>query len=208
MPPVPWNERYATNTLPWDTGEPDPQLIAFVTAGAIAPCRCVEVGCGTGTNALWLAARGFDVVGLDLAPIAVERAEAKRDAAGLACNFAVADFLVEPLPEGEFGFVFDRGCFHSFDEPAARALYAARVARLLGPGGLWLSIIGSTEGPPRDHGPPRRSLREIAAAIEPSLELCEVRDIEFHARLPSPARAWRVVARQRAVAAQLSGVQG
>ncbi len=206
MPPVPWNERYATNAVPWDTGEPDPQLVEFVAAGGVAPCRTLEIGCGTGTNALWLAALGFDVVGLDISSIAIDRAEAKRAERGLACEFLTADFLADPLPAGSFGFVFDRGCFHGFDDDDSRSQCAQHVAQLLGPGGVWLSVTGSTEGPARDHGPPRRSLRDIAHAIEPVLELVDVHTIDFHANLPSPARAWHIVARQRDVPAQPSSV--
>src|SRR6185503_16850640 len=94
------------------------------------------------------------------------------------CRFEVADFLASP-PAGPFAFVFDRGCFHCFDTADERARFAANVARALAPGGVWLSLIGSTEGPPRDFGPPRRSVRDIAAAIEPHLEILSLRSAEF-----------------------------
>lgn len=73
----------------------------------------------------------------------------------LGCRFAVWDILVAPPPGGPFHFVFDRGCFHVFDEAGEREQFAAQVAAVLAPGGLWLSLIGSTEGPPREVGPPR-----------------------------------------------------
>ena len=60
------------------------------------------------------------------------------------------------------------------DEPDERQGFAANVAAVLAPGGLWLSMIGSTEGPPREFGPPRRSAREVAPAIEPVLEIVEL----------------------------------
>jgi hypothetical protein len=89
------------------------------------------------------------------------------------------DFLAAAVPDGPFHFVFDRGCFHVFDEPAERAQFAERVAATLAPEGLWLSLIGSTEGPPREMGPPRRTAQEITRAIEPALEIVELRAAEF-----------------------------
>ena len=97
-------------------------------------------------------------------------------------------------PGGPFEFIFDRGCFHIFDEPEERALFAAQVAATLVPGGLWLSLIGSTEGPPREVGPPRRSAREVTFAIESVLEIVELRSTEFHSHGP---KAWFSLARRR-----------
>jgi hypothetical protein len=77
-------------------------------------------------------------------------------AGALRCSFAKFDFLAGPSPIGLFNFVFDRGCFHLFDDSGERQPFAARVAAAMAPGGLWLSLIGSTEGPPREVGPPRR----------------------------------------------------
>lgn len=196
-----WNSRYAAGDLPWDTGEPDERLVELVRRGDLAPGRALEVGCGTGTNALWLAQQGFDVLGIDLSPLAIEKARAKAQG---ACRFEVLDFIDGPLPDEKFAFVFDRGCFHVFDEATVRTRFAARVAACLGPNGRWLSLIGSTEGPPREAGPPRRSAREVLDAIEPSLELIELRAVNFNVKEESPAAAWCCLSRQREVPAQPS----
>ena len=147
MPHPSWNENYASGQLPWDTGQPEPLLIEFVNSNAVTPGATLEIGAGTGTNAIWMAERGFDVLGVDVAPLAVERARAKMNGRPLHCRFAVLDILAAPPPGGPFQFVFDRGCFHVFDEPDERQQFAAQVAAVLAPGGLWLSLIGSTEGP-------------------------------------------------------------
>lgn len=191
-----WNESYASGELPWDTGEPEPLLVEFVTSGRVGPTRTLEIGAGTGTNALWMAQRGFEVLGIDVAPIAIERATAKLNGLHLGCRFQTLDFLAADVPDGPFHFVFDRGCFHVFDEPEEREHFAARVAASLAPGGLWLSLIGSAEGPPREVGPPRRSAREIALAIEPALEIVELRSAVFH---DHGAKAWSCLARSRAM---------
>ena len=191
-----WDQSYAAGDLPWDTGEPEPLLVEFVTSGRIRPSRMLEIGAGTGTNALWLAERGFDVLGIDVAPLAVERAIAKLDGRNFDCRFTALDFLAASPPGGPFHFVFDRGCFHVFDEPEERARFAVQVAATLAPGGLWLSLIGSTEGGPREIGPPQRSAREVALAIEPALEIVELRAAEFR---DHGARAWFCLSRSRAV---------
>ncbi len=201
MPHPAWNEAYAAGQLPWDTGQPEPVLVEFVTSGALTPGSVLEIGAGTGTNAFWMAERGFDVLGIDLSPLAVERAHAKMEGRALRCRFAALDFLAAPPPGGPFQFVFDRGCFHVFDEAEERGRFAAQVGAVLAPGGLWLSLIGSTEGPPREVGPPRRSAREITLAIEPALEIIELRSAEFR---DHGAKAWFCLSRQRTTPAQPS----
>jgi len=199
-----WEAHYAQGETPWDTNEPDPHLVELVRSGVIPKGRALDIGCGTGTNVLWLAAQGFDVMGVDVSSRAIEMAKAKSAGAEGRFSFATHDILAAEVPSGPFDFVFDRGCFHVFDEPADRARFAERVAAALRPGGQWLSIMGSTEGPPRDHGPPRRSVRDIANAIEPSLEIVSLRASEFDADLPTRARAWVCLARRRTEPAQPS----
>ncbi len=203
-----WDDRYETTDVPWDTGVPDPHLVEFVEARASTPRRVLEVGCGTGTNALWLASRGAEVIGIDISPRAIARAEAKAMAeVRESVHFLVRDFFDTSL-EGTYDFVFDRGVLHLYDDLAARAKFIARVAGLLSPSGAWLSIIGCTEGPPRDHGPPRRSALDLVSAVEPILEVAELRSTYFHANIPTPAAAWLLHARHRATPAQPSTVVG
>jgi SAM-dependent methyltransferase len=201
MPHPSWNESYASGQLPWDTGQPEPLLVEFVISGAVTPGPTLEIGAGTGTNAIWMAERGFDVLGVDVSPLAVERAHAKLEAHALRCRFAAGDFLAASPPTVPFQFVFDRGCFHVFDEPDERRRFVEQVADALGPGGLWLSLIGSSEGPPREIGPPRRSAREVVLAIEPALEIVELRSAEFRG---NNAKAWFCLSRQRTMPAQPS----
>ncbi len=204
MPHPPWNERYAAGQLPWDTGQPDPLLVELVDAGTIAPGRALEVGCGTGTNAIFLASRGFDVLGVDVSPIAIDMARAKLTHP-LRCRFETLDFLDAP-PPGPVDFVFDRGCFHVFDDAETRSRFAARVAAALVPGGQWLSLSGSTEGPPRDSGPPRRTARDLINAVEPHLELLTLRSADFNTQTES-AKAWLCLTRRRTIAAQPSTIR-
>jgi SAM-dependent methyltransferase len=175
-------------------------LVEMIESHAIAPARTLEVGCGTGTNAIYLAQHGFDVVGIDISPLAIESARAKAQG---RCRFETGDFLNDAPPGGPFGFVFDRGCFHTFDEDQERAQFAQRVAAVLVDGGIWLSLLGSTEGPARDAGPPRRSARDVINAIEPSLEILQLRTEEFSV-YGETMKAWLCLSRKRTIPAQPS----
>jgi SAM-dependent methyltransferase len=208
-----WNAHYAAGQMPWDKGEPDDNLVELVRQGRVTKGRVLEIGCGTGTNALWLAAQGFEVVALDVAPLAIERAKAKAAAApqdvAKRCKLEVRDILAADLPAelqgAGFQLAFDRGCFHVFDEAKDQQTFAARIAKALAPSGLWLSLLGSTEGPAREMGPPRRSARDITAAIEPVLELISLQSMEFDGPPGAPPpKAWQCYARKRAMPAQPS----
>lgn len=198
-----WDASYRSADLPWDSGSPDPHLVEFVRRHRLVSGKALDVGCGTGTNCLWLAEQGFDVLGIDIAPTAIQQAESKAGG-GAAVRFACLDFLKQDVPDGPFDLIFDRGCFHVFDDAVDRGLFAERVARAMAPAGQWVSIIGSTEGPARDHGPPRRTARDVTDAIEPVLALVELRAVELQLNSTSSAQAWLCVARPRQVPAQPS----
>jgi hypothetical protein len=86
-----------------------------------------------------------------------------------------------------------------FDQPDERQRFAAHVATALAPGGLWLSLIGSTEAPRGNVGPPRRSALEVVLAIVPVLEIVELRSAEFR---DHGSKAWFCLSRRRMVPAQ------
>src|SRR5438552_11989125 len=114
MPDEPrdWNQRYVAGDTPWDSGQPSAELIRVLREWNIGPCRALEMGCGTGENAVYLAQQGFDVTAFDLAPLAVERAQAKMHEAGVKVRLLTADVLDLPDVGPPFSFVFDRGLYH------------------------------------------------------------------------------------------------
>lgn len=202
-----WNERYIDGNLPWDISEPDQNLVNLIETGIVPIGKALEIGCGTGTDSLWLAGQGFSVLGVDLAPEAIEKANHKKNGLDLACDFAVMDILAADAFPRKYDFIFDRGCFHSFHEDSERRHFAAQVSRALSPDGTWASLIGSTEGAARETGPPRRTAGEVMAAIEPYLEIIELRSVHFRTNYATPAKAWLCVARQRKEPAQPSSVK-
>lgn len=189
-----WDGRYQGGATPWETGRADRNLQAMVAGRPIAACRAFEVGCGNGSDAIWLAGQGFDVMGLDWAATAIAEAKTRATAASVNVDFAVGSF---PDATEAFALAYDRGCFHTVQGVDARSGFVEELARRLAPEGLWLSIVGSTDGPPRDHGPPRLSALEVVQAIEPHFEILSLQSELFDAELPSPARAFVILARRR-----------
>ncbi|NVM22185.1 MAG: methyltransferase domain-containing protein [Desulfobacterales bacterium] len=185
-----FEDRYRTGDTPWDLGKPDFNLTDMATKRPIRSCKALEIGCGTGDNAVWLARQGFVVTGTDISEIAVQKAMEKTSKAGVKCTFLVIDFLNHEIPGAPFGFVFDRGCFHSFDSAEERKQFAKNVASHLAKGGLWLSIVGSADAQPRDHGPPTRTARDIVTAAEPYFEILSLNSSHFGSNRPNPPRAW------------------
>jgi len=131
-----WDLFYWMGKTPWDSGITPPEIVGLVEGGRIAPGRALDIGCGTGTNVIYLAQHGFQASGIDVSARAISRARAKVRAAGIQAQVAVANLLDrEHMPvSGPFDFIMDIGVMHIFDE-ADRKRYAATVAGLLAPGG-------------------------------------------------------------------------
>lgn len=192
--PEQWDARYQHRTTPWDTGRVSAQLKTLIVRQGISPGRWLEVGCGTGTDAIWLASMGFSVTGVDFSELAITQAREKAQRAQVEVSFSVGSI---PEAAEPFDGVYDCGCFHTIMDAEKRRGFAEQAARCLGAGGLWFSLMGSTDGPPRDHGPPRRSVQEIAAAVEPEFEILSLTTDTYDADIPSIARAWVMLAKKR-----------
>ena len=91
LTPHDWNEHYVRGELPWDSGVPSKELIRVLDAEKITPCRAAELGCGTGTNSIYLASRGFDMTGFDCSSVAVTEARKKAADAKAKAKFVEAD---------------------------------------------------------------------------------------------------------------------
>ncbi|MFP4421024.1 MAG: class I SAM-dependent methyltransferase [Desulfococcaceae bacterium] len=194
-----WESRYREDHTPWDTGRPDGHLIRLVLGRPVTPRRILELGCGPGNDAVWLAGRGFSVTGVDIADRAITEARKRAETADVQVDFHALDFTTEDVPGGPFEMAYDRGCFHSstLDSDELRRTFARRVAHHLRPDALWFSIIGSTDGPPRDTGPPRRSAVQVTAAMEPWFEILSLAAAHFDVNKADPPRAWVALFRRR-----------
>jgi SAM-dependent methyltransferase len=174
---IEWNDRYRDGNLPWDTGRPSSELQRVVVAKPIEPCRALEIGCGTGTNCVWLAQQGFDVTGIDLAPLAVEQAQRRATAAAVQAQFLVADVLALPDLAGPFGFFFDRGCYHAVRRGAPQA-YAPAVARHLASGARGLILAGNAREP-HDPGPPVVTEEQLRNELGLAFRILDLHEFHF-----------------------------
>ena len=174
-----FERQYAEGTAPWDVSEPQPEIVALEDAGTFGP-RVLDVGCGTGQTALFLASRGHDVVGVDAAPAAIESAKSRAAEQGLDICFRTADVL-EVLPElvGHFHAVTDVGFFHALADEQ-RGDFAAKLAGVLAPGGVYAMLCFS-ERVPGHWGPRRVSDAEIRATFAgPEWRVREIRPAELY----------------------------
>lgn len=93
-----FKQSYRSGDTPWDIGKPDFNLIQTVAATPIKPCKALEIGCGTGDNAIWLSQQNFHVVGIDASELAIEKAKSKAGEANVKCNFIMSNKIDPPSP--------------------------------------------------------------------------------------------------------------
>jgi SAM-dependent methyltransferase len=142
-----WDRDYRNlKRPPWDTGIPDNELLEAVENGDVRRGRAVVLGCGSGTNAIYLAERGFEVTGLDISPTALGIAEKRAQEAGVKVNWVLADVLLPPILE-PFDLIFDRGCYHYVRWIDAEG-FAESVRRLSHPGTRFMLHSINLDGPP------------------------------------------------------------
>lgn len=165
-----WNDRYGRHGNIW-SGKPNPQLVA--EASGLLPGRALDVGCGEGADAVWLAGRGWRVTGVDISRVALERAAGH--AAGLKLPGSIAwehhDLLSWTPPEASFELVSAQ--FMHLPREDREPLFA-RLAAAVAPGGTLL-VVGHApsdvdSGAHRPHGAELFfSAVEVAAALDTSL---------------------------------------
>src|SRR5207245_1111401 len=163
---------------PWETGRPSSELRQLLRRWHVRPGRAVELGCGTGVNAVWLARHGFAVTAIDLSPRAIERARRRAAAAGVAVDFRVGDVTQPGCLSGPFDFFFDRGCYHAVRladvEAYLRAVRAATRPRALG-----LILMGNAAEPEELVGPPVLDQWQIRAEWGTYFDILRLQPFRF-----------------------------
>jgi SAM-dependent methyltransferase len=197
-----WTRLYAGTSLramPWFAGRPYPPLVRSVEEGAFAaPGQLLDVGCGLGTNSLWLASRGFRVTGVDIAPGAIAAAQARRAFGGHRVMFLEDDILASALPSTQFHYAVDIGCFQTLPLRTRNA-YVESLARVLRPQATFLLYWVAREET-GSWGPPHRlSVSEVVDSFEARFL---VQRIEYR---PRRALLTRRIKRSRRPLATLAG---
>ncbi|WP_432590412.1 class I SAM-dependent methyltransferase [Streptomyces sp. HD1123-B1] len=145
-----WDRFYADRSrpVPFFAAKPDENLAAYLDQGVISAGRALDLGCGPGRNALYLASHGFEVDAVDLSPVAIAWAKDRAHKAGVDVHFLCGDAFALPAAalRGRYDLVVDSGCFHHLP-PHRRVSYLALLDRVLAPGGyLALTSFAADEG--------------------------------------------------------------
>jgi SAM-dependent methyltransferase len=126
--------------IPWNMETPPELLVELVDSGKVRPCKAVDLGCGAGNYAIYLAGRGFEVTGIDFSPTAIRIAKENAEKKGVKCNFFVADAIdgLDKINQ-TWDFAYDWGLLHHIS-PKRRRKYLENVRRILNPKGKFLSV--------------------------------------------------------------------
>lgn len=202
MADVPKREDFETayaGRAPWEIGRPQK---AFIDVADQVSGSILDAGCGTGENALFFAARGCKVTGIDFLAEPIARAKQKASERGSSTTFLVMDALALKDWTERFDTVIDSGLFHVFSDNDRRR-YIEGLATVLKPGGR-IFLLCFSDAEPGTHGPRRVSRKEIEDAfadgwniesVEPSrLEVrADLKKWTFSAGGP---KAWFMIARR------------
>ena len=140
-----WDARYGEADAMW-SGRPNGRLVA--EAGHLLPGRALDVGCGEGADAIWLAGRGWAVTAIDVSSLAVGRAREAAQAAGVTVEWVCGDALQTPFPPGSFDLL----SMHYPALPKAAGNAAVReLADTVRPGGLLLAVYHDLDHEHREH---------------------------------------------------------
>lgn len=133
--------------IPWNIEAPPGTLVELIKNERVKRCKTIDLGCGAGNYAIYLASVGFDVTGVDIAPTAIEIAKENAKRQGIKCTFVVADVLgdLEEVKE-TFDFAYDWQLLHHIF-PEQRKKYVENVHRILAPRGKYLSVCFSEKDP-------------------------------------------------------------
>ncbi|MGD8455032.1 MAG: class I SAM-dependent methyltransferase [Anaerolineales bacterium] len=133
---------------PWESGITPPELIDFIRDHR--PGKAIDLGCGTGTNAIKLAQHGWESTGVDFIPKAIRKGKEKAQKAGVEVTLKVGDVTDSNILGRDYDLVLDIGCYHSLS-PRKRKQYRDNLKQLVKPGGTFLlyAFTPSAEEPNR-----------------------------------------------------------
>jgi cyclopropane fatty-acyl-phospholipid synthase-like methyltransferase len=175
-------EQMYQGQAPWDTGRPQPAIIKLTEAGQIRG-SVLDVGCGTGENVVYLAAKGHESWGMDFVPVVIERAKAKATERGINAHFIVGNALELGKLGRQFDTVIDCGLFHTFSDEERGAFVRSLTEVLRANGVLYLLCFSDEQ--PGTEGPRRVSQQEIRDTFHDGWSVRQIEAIHFES-IPRP----------------------
>ena len=172
-----WDAMYREGTPPWETGMPSGGLVRVLDEGLIRPGTALEIGCGTGADAVYLARRGFELTAVDSSATALERARTRAEHHGAAIRFVLADVFEFAKQLEPFDFVYDAGFYH-FIRRSDLDGFLDLLWRLTRPGSYYLTLAGNADET-AEGGPPQVSEEEIRFDLGRLFALVHLRTFRF-----------------------------
>jgi len=171
-----FNEAYR-GVPPWDIGRPQPVFANLALSEDLGD-EIIDVGCGTGEHAMLFASSGYKVLGIDSAPLAIEKARAKASQRGSKAEFVVADALHLDVLHRKFDAAIDSGLFHVFSD-RERVAYVENLRAVIRPQGRYYMLCFSDKEPVGWGGPRRVYKREILTSFSDGWHVDYVRPAKF-----------------------------
>ena len=142
---------YPASVLPWELGRPRKTLVDLIESGKVQHGNALDLCCGLGTNTIYMAQKGFEVVATDISKHALRMAKEKAKQAKVEVEFVLASFVKLPFKNSMFDFVFDMGCFHHV-ETEDRTEFIHGLHRILRPKAQYqLTCFSDRNGPAWNH---------------------------------------------------------
>jgi SAM-dependent methyltransferase len=195
---VDWDAIYREGTPPWENGAPAAELVRLVEDRILRPARTLDIGCGTGADAIYLAKRGFEMTAVDNSPTAVERARVRAEQDDALLRFVMADAFEFGQTAGQFELVYDVGLYH-FIRLTDLEKFLDLLWRVTAPGSYYFTIAGRKNCAAHG-GPPPVTKREIHQELGRLFEPVELR--ECHLGSPCVSQgypAWSCLMRRPAL---------
>jgi cyclopropane fatty-acyl-phospholipid synthase-like methyltransferase len=175
-------------TPPWDIGRPQKEFVELVRRGEIIG-SVLDIGCGTGEHALFFAGEGYEVWGIDSAPLAIRKAQEKAEGRGLPVHFLVLNALDLSRLNRTFDNATDSGLFHTLSDED-RPIFVDNLAAILSPAGKYFMLCFS-DREPGGYGPRRITKSEIQESFRKGWAINYIRPAIFESRTRAEGpRAW------------------
>ncbi|TXT57095.1 MAG: hypothetical protein BAJALOKI1v1_1880003 [Promethearchaeota archaeon] len=168
-------EKKELSRIPWHSDDPPIRLKELIEKGDVKVGKALDLCSGAGTNSIFLAKKGFDVIGIDISEEAVKIAKerAKEDNVAEKCQFLSANVLEKEFPPTTFNFIIDRGCYHHMPQEE-KPFLAQKVEESLKPMGMYLLYCFSDQNRGWEKGVPKSEIYDNFGNL---LEIREIKEV-------------------------------
>jgi methyl halide transferase len=196
-----WDTAYREGTPAWDAGRPHAELSRVLDEYRLRPQTVLEIGCGSGADAIVLARRRFEVTAVDCSPIAIERARLRAEQCDALLRFVLDDVFSFARTAGQFDLVYDAGLYHSV-RGANLERYLDMLWRVTRPGSYYFCLAGAP-GEQTDDGPCQVSEDEIHNELGRLFEFVHLRPTRLESANPNQSFVgWSCLMRRPLVGAK------